>query len=263
VIVISALNEVDGVIRCIARGADDYLSRPFNQMMLSARVGACLEKKRLHDQQVEHLRTIDQLLHVIVPSEVVPELKETGTLKPTRHDKVGVMFLDIVGFTSYCDGHGPEEVVARLQELVLGFEEIASRHGVQKIKTIGDAFMAAAGLLRPDPNPVLTLLRCADEMVLAAANSAAGWDVRIGIHAGPVVAGVLGRTQFTYDLWGDTVNTAARMESHGEKGRITLSGEAWSDVEHLCQGEVALIPVKGLGERSIVRFCGFCRAEPS
>jgi adenylate cyclase len=262
VIVISALNEVDSVIRCIARGADDYLSRPFNQLLLTARVGACLEKKRLLDRQAHNLKTIDRLLHAIVPAEVVPELKDTQTLRPRRHERVGVLFLDIVGFTRYCDGHCPEEVVNRLQDLVLAFESVAAAHGVQKIKTIGDAFMAAAGLLQPDPNPVLTLVSCGQAMIDAAARLSAGrdsrWDVRIGIHAGPVVAGVLGRTQFAYDLWGDTVNKAARMESASEPGRITLSTEAWADVADRCDGEVVVLPVKSLGDRQrVVRFRRF------
>ncbi len=155
VIMISALDEMDKVIRCIEMGADDYLSKPFDPVLLRARIGACLEKKRLRDRELEHLRQIkleqeraDALLHVILPAEVVHELKSTNTVRARRFDNVAVLFADIVGFTSFCDGHEPNEVMGYLQRLVETWEEIAFRRGVEKIKTIGDAFMATAGLLK-------------------------------------------------------------------------------------------------------------------
>src|SRR5262249_25471863 len=148
-------------------------------------------------------------------------------------------------FTGYCDRHEPEEVVAHLQRLVEDWEETALRHGVQKIKTIGDAFMAACGLLQPSASPVLDCVRCGLEMVAATRRLPTGWDVRVGIHFGPVVAGVLGRRQYLFDLWGDTVNTAARMESHGVPGKITLSSAAWQQVAHCCRGRsLGAMPVK-------------------
>src|SRR5262249_40786346 len=154
VIMISALDEVDSVVRCIQMGAEDYLPRPFNPVLLRARIGACLEKKRLRDREALHLALIereqhrcDELLHVILPGEIVKELKSTNVVRPRRYENVAVLFADIVGFTPYCDCHGPEEVVPHLQRLVECCEDSALRHGVQKIKTIGDAFMAASGLL--------------------------------------------------------------------------------------------------------------------
>lgn len=265
VIIISALDEMDKVIRCIEMGADDYLSKPFDPVLLRARIGACLEKKRLRDRELDHLRQIkleqeraDALLHVILPAEVVNELKTTNAVRARRLDNVAVLFADIVGFTSFCDRHEPDEIMGYLQQLVECWEEIALRQGVEKIKTIGDAFMATAGLLKQVENPVLSCVRCGLEMIAAANRQTTGWSVRIGIHYGPVVAGVLGRRQYLFDLWGDTVNTAARMESHSVPGRITLSGDAWQKIEHCCRGDSPdLIYVKGKGMIEVVRFREF------
>jgi DNA-binding response OmpR family regulator len=259
VIMISALDQLDNVVNCIARGAEDYLIRPCNELLLRARVGACLEKKRLRDREMMHIQRIDELLHALFPDELVDELKETQTIRARRHDKVAVSFLDIVGFTAFCDAHRerPEEVIDLLQRQVLAFEETTRRHGVQKIKTIGDAFMTTAGLLRHADNPVLTLLRCAVDLVEAARTGPAGWQVRIGIHVGPVVAGILGQSQYSFDLWGATVNLAARMESYGHPGTITLSPDAWRDVAPHCHGEPRYAEVRGLGPMVVWDFASF------
>jgi class 3 adenylate cyclase len=266
VIMISAFNEVDSVVRCIEMGAEDYLTKPFNPVLLRARISACLEKKRLRDREARHLEQIrqeqrraDELLHVILPGEVVRELKTENAVKPRRYENVAVMFCDIVGFTPFCDGHPPEHVVRYLQQLIEVWEEIAVRHGVQKIKTIGDAFMAAAGLLQPTTeHPVLHCVRCGLEMIEATRRLPVGWDLRVGVHVGPVVAGVIGKRQYLFDLWGDTVNTAARMESHGVPGSVVLSGPAWREVAALCRGESrGHLPVKGKGRFEMVRFDGF------
>ncbi|MBI3269487.1 MAG: response regulator [Planctomycetes bacterium] len=256
VIMISALTDLDSVVKCIELGADDYLSKPFNAVLLRARIGACLEKKRWRDREREYLADIErqkarteELLHVILPDEIVAELKATSRVAPRRHEKVAVLFCDIVGFTSYCDQHPPEELIARLQAWVDGFEEIALRHGLEKIKTIGDAFMTTAGLLRPLSNPVLACVACGLEMVEASPRLAPGWHVRVGIHVGPVIAGVVGRRQYLFDVWGDTVNTAARMESVAVPNTVNVSDAAWREVEGHCRGRSrGVVAVKGKGD---------------
>ncbi|HKB42724.1 MAG TPA: adenylate/guanylate cyclase domain-containing protein [Gemmataceae bacterium] len=264
VIMISAFSEVDAVARCIEAGAEDYLPRPFNPTLLRARIGACLEKKRLRDREQMHLAQIerereraDGLLHVILPGPAVRELKETNAVRPRRFDGVAVLFCDIVGFTPFCDGNAPEHVVAHLQSLIEGWEEAAQRNDVQKIKTIGDAFMAAGGLLEQSGNPVLACLRCGLEMIAVTRALGVGWDLRVGVHVGPVVAGVIGRRQYLFDLWGDTVNTAARMESHGTPGHVTLSGDAWDRVADVARGEWHIVEVKGKGPMKVFQSDGF------
>ncbi|MFL5341667.1 MAG: adenylate/guanylate cyclase domain-containing protein [Gemmataceae bacterium] len=264
VIMVSALEEEMGVINCIARGAEDYLRRPVEPLLLRARVGACLEKKRLRDREITYLGRIDQLLHALFPPEVVVELKETSSIKPRRYERVGVMFLDVVGFTAYCDSRRdrPEEVVNSLQQHFLAFERIARGHGVQKIKTIGDAFLGTAGLLRPGDNPVTTLVRCGEEMIRSARTVSPPWEVRIGIHIGPVVAGVLGETMYSFDLWGDTVNIAARMETAGIPGTITLSGDAWREVSAQAMAELRQVAVRGKGTMEVYGFRGWKKENP-
>lgn len=259
VIMVSALEDENGVVNCIARGAEDYLTRPVSPTLLRARIGAGLEKKRLRDREVAHLVRIDQLLHALFPPEVVTELKETSSVRPKRFDHVGVMFLDVVGFTAFCDSRRdqPEEVVNSLQKHHLAFERIARAHGVQKIKTVGDAFLGVAGLLRPCPKPVRTLVECGREMIQAARANTPSWEVRVGIHVGSVVAGVLGETQYSFDLWGDTVNTAARMETAARIGSITLSAEAWQEIAVGAVGQPRDVAVRGKGVMEVFDFVDF------
>ncbi|MBI2876400.1 MAG: response regulator [Candidatus Tectomicrobia bacterium] len=264
VIMISALDEMDSVVRCIEIGAEDYLPKPFNPVLLKARIGACLEKKRLRDREVLHLEQIeaekkraDELLHVILPHEIVEELKATDTVRPRRYENVAVLFCDIVDFTGYCNGRHPEEVIAHLRELVESFEALALRYDLEKIKTIGDSFMAAAGLLKPVANPMLNCVKCGLEMISTAQQMSARWNVRVGIHMGPVIAGVVGHRQYLFDLWGDTVNTAARIESHGVNGSVNVSREAWQWIADQCQGQsIGPVFLKGKGEVELFRVDG-------
>ncbi len=264
VILISGVSELDSVVAGIQMGAEDYLPKPYNAVLLDARIGACLEKKRLRDRERKYLAEIEierkfsnDLLRVILPEEIVHELRTTQTVKPRRHENVAVLFADVVGFTTWSNRHEPEEVVAYLQQAVTSWEESAAREGMLKIKTIGDAFMATSGLLRPVPDPVERCIRCGLEMIEATRRLEAGWNLRVGVHWGPVVAGKLGNRQYSFDLWGDTVNTAARMESHGEPGRINLSDEAKRAVEHLALLGHVDREVKGKGLLRIHQFESF------
>jgi class 3 adenylate cyclase len=262
VIMISALNEVESTVRCIQLGAEDYLTKPFDPTLLRARLGACIEKKRLRDREIVHLKTIDKerrradaLLQAIFPPEIARELKSTQAVRPRRYDDVAVLFSDTVGFTRFSDTREPEEIIALLQRLVERQEELADRHGLEKIKTIGDAFMAAGGLLRPMSDPVMACVRCGLEMIEAARELDPPWELRIGIHLGPLVGGVLGHRQYLFDLVGDTVNTASRIESFGVPGAVCLSSAAWQQIDHLAAGRsLGKVDVKGKGEIEIVRF---------
>ncbi len=265
VIMITALDEVESAVRCIEMGADDYLPKPFDPTILGARLGALLEKKRLRDREVLYLHRIeeeqrksDELLHVIFPAEIVRELRATSTVLPRRYDRVAVMFTDIVGFTRYSEDREPEEVIFSLQQLVQAQEQLTERFGMEKIKTIGDSFMAAAGLLRPCENPVLSCVRCGLEMIRAARDLPPRWELRVGVHAGPLVGGVLGRSQYLFDVVGDTVNTAARVETHGVPGSVTLTEGAWSQIADLSHGEsLGWVEAKGKGRLELIRFASF------
>ena len=256
VIMVSALGEDEGVLACIAAGAEDYLTRPVKRELLQARIAGCLEKKRLRDREAEYQASIDRLVRSIFPPAVVTEWQTTGTVQPRRHDYVGVLFLDVVGFTNFCEQYrdDPAQVLRPLQELVERFEKTVSKHGVQKIKTIGDAFLGVAGLLDPDPNPALTLLRCGLDLVQDVVTHPIGWKVRVGVDVGPVVTGILGQQQFSFDLWGHTVNASARIEGLGKPGTVTLSDAAWQSLHGAAVAESRQVIARGIGVMNVWDF---------
>ena len=192
---------------------------------------------------------IDKLLNSILPSLAVAELTSTNRVQPRRYEEVAVLFGDIVGFTQYCDRHTPEEVATNLQLFVEEFERLTVKHGLEKIKTIGDAVLATGNLLAPHHDPVMACVLLARDLASVSACSPAQWHIRVGVHIGPVVAGVIGQTKFTFDLWGDTVNVAARLVGFGGPA-IHLSGDAWARVSSRCVG-VALGEVKLKGKNSV------------
>ena len=154
VIMISSIDDMESIVKCIELGADDYLPKPFDPVLLRARLGACLENKRFLDEKASYLHQIkaekkksEDLLNVILPAAAANELKRNGRVVPRQFDNVALLFCDIVGFTSFCSKHTAEEVVGGLQNLFVKFEEIIRNHQMEKIKTIGDEFMATAGLL--------------------------------------------------------------------------------------------------------------------
>jgi len=264
VIMISAVNDMDSVVRCIEKGAEDYLFKPFDPVLLKARLGACLQRKRWHDQEQLYLRQIEAekkrsegLLQVILPRAIAEELKTTNRVTPRRHDGVAVLFCDIVGFTRYCESHSPEEVVANLGKLTETFERLADNYGLEKINSIGDEFMAAGGLTDHIENSALNCVKCGLDMITAAENLASPWQVRIGVDVGPVIAGVVGRRKFLFGLWGDTVNTAARMQSHGLANTVNVTRDVWQRIAHACCGESrGALPVKGKGQMEMFRVDG-------
>ncbi|MBL6763857.1 MAG: response regulator [Verrucomicrobiae bacterium] len=265
VIMISGLDDLDNLVRCIENGAEDYLTKPFDPVLLRARIGASLEKKRLRDRELDHLREIDQqrrradeLLHVILPPAIAAELKEHDRVQPRLHPDVAVLFADVTGFTDYCGKNPQETVIANLQDLVARFEEISERHGLEKIKTIGDAYMATAGLLQPVKNPALNASRAPLEMCAAARKLDCGWRVHVGIHVGPVVAGVVGARKYHFDIWGDTVNTASRVaDLAGEEG-VLLSESSHARIEDLCHCEYAgHFEARGKGKMRVFRVLKF------
>jgi class 3 adenylate cyclase/ligand-binding sensor domain-containing protein len=178
---------------------------------------------------------IEDLLLNILPKEISEELKEKGKATARRHDEVTVVFTDMKGFTRVAEKMTPEELVSELDDCFVQFDEIVGRYGIEKIKTIGDSYMCAAGVPTGDAwhahRCVLAALEVRELMSRwQKEHRSAGkepWALRIGVHSGPVVAGVVGKRKFAYDIWGDTVNTASRMESSGEVGEVNISGATY------------------------------------
>jgi class 3 adenylate cyclase len=223
VIFLTARTETADIVQGFELGAVDYVAKPFNAHELLARVNTHLTIDRLH-------RENERLLLSILPAPIAERLK-SGTESIADHfAEVSVLFADIVDFTVHSGGMAPKPLVALLDDLFTVFDGLASRHQVEKIKTIGDCYMAVCGVPNPRADHAGALADMALEMIgcLREFNQSHGTSlrVRIGINIGPVVAGVIGRSKFIYDLWGDTVNTASRMESTGLPDRVQVTESA-------------------------------------
>lgn len=194
----------------------------------------------------------ERLLLNILPAPIVAQLKERPDTIARRFDQCTVLFSDIVGFTSLARTMSAVEVVSLLNEVFSAFDDLADRHGLEKIKTIGDAYMVVGGLPEPDPEHAEKVARFALDMLEVVRQyrdkTELPLELRIGINSGDAVAGVIGKRKFIYDLWGDSVNTASRMESHGLPGQIQVTESTYSLIKTKFQFEDrGLIEVKGLG----------------
>lgn len=186
----------------------------------------------------------EELLLNILPEETARELKEHGRVMAKRFESVTVLFADFKGFTQYAERMSPEELVKTVDRYFSGFDEIVTRNGLEKIKTVGDAYMCAGGLPFPSDDHAIRMVRAALEMVefveeekKFSREGTPRFDVRIGINTGPVVAGVVGTRKFAYDIWGDTVNVAARLETASDPGRINISEETYTQIKDLVECE--------------------------
>lgn len=258
VIVISAHDELEDIVRGIELGADDYLPKSFNPVLLRARIGACLEKKRLRDQEYAYLKEIqyerersDRLLLNILPDSVAERLKQGETVAD-YFDQTSILFADITNFTQFSAGKTPSEIVTLLNQIFSAFDQLTEKHALEKIKTIGDEYMVASGL----PNPRFDHLEALVEMALDMQKVMADFhksgtcdlDLRIGINTGPIIAGIIGYKKFSYDLWGDTVNVASRMSSFGISGKIQVTEEVYRRLKNrYCFEERGPVQVKGKG----------------
>ncbi|MFD1314762.1 adenylate/guanylate cyclase domain-containing protein [Namhaeicola litoreus] len=204
----------------------------------------------------EERKKSDQLLLNILPEETALELKRNGKVKAKKFSSVSVLFTDFKEFTQFADNLPPEKVVESVGYYFSKFDEIIEKHGLEKIKTIGDAYMCAGGLPYPSEDHALKTVKAALEIVefveenkLRNDSDQAHFDVRVGINSGPVVAGVVGNKKFAYDIWGDTVNIAARMESYSEVGKINISQQTYAVIkdDFICEfrGEIS-VKNKGL-----------------
>ena len=267
IIVISGADQFEKTIKCIEIGAEDYLPKPFDPILLRARIFSSLEKKRLRDLDQKHLEMLNQekeLLEVeqmkteklmlnILPRPIADRLKRGEKNISGSYPDVTILFSDLVGFTKMSSQTSATDLVKLLNDLFTRFDKRADALGVEKIKTIGDAYMAVAGLPIPRPDHAQLCAELALGMFddLKAFNQENGkeLDMRIGLNSGPVVAGVIGFTKFSYDLWGNTVNTASRMESTSKPGRVQVSPATYEAIkDDFTLEDGGLMECKGLGE---------------
>ncbi len=201
-------------------------------IILEEKVSArTLELAQKNDILNVELQRSEELLLNILPYETAQELKTNGKAVARFYPEVSVMFTDFKGFTQIAEKLSPEQLVQEIDEFFTAFDLIIDKHGIEKIKTIGDAYMAAGGLPAVNDTHALDLVNAAVDIIQymneqKQIRTAAGrpiFDIRVGIHTGPVVAGIVGHKKFAYDIWGDAVNLASRMESSGEPGQINIS----------------------------------------
>lgn len=217
---------------------------------------ASVERQTTLNQLADEKSRGDALLRNILPSRLADELINTGVTLPAKHEETSVMFLDIVGFTQMSSTIPPDRLVRELNELFAAFDDMCAEEGVEKIKTIGDAYMAAAGV--PDAAPdhaercARLALRILDFIKQRNQKVALKCEVRIGIHSGPVVSGVVGKRKYAFDIWGDTVNIASRMESAGQAGKINVSAYTYDLLMSKFAGEHrGKIEIRGKGAQDM------------
>ena len=267
IIVISGAEQFDKTIKCIEIGAEDYLPKPFDPILLRARIFSSLEKKRLRDLDQKHLEMLnkekellefeqmktEKLMLNILPKPIAERLKKGEKNISGSYPEVTILFSDLVGFTKMSSQKSAADLVKLLNDLFSRFDKRGENLGLEKIKTIGDANMAVGGLPIPRSDHAEIVADMAlgmfEDLSAFNAENNAELNMRIGLNSGPVVAGVIGFTKFSYDLWGNTVNTASRMESTSLPGRIQISPatqEALNDKFILEERE--LMECKGLGQ---------------
>ncbi len=217
-----------------------------------------LERKvedRTAELRLERQKSENLLLNIL-PQEVAEELKEKGSSKAHYYDEVSVLFTDFVSFTRKSEEIGPEAMLKELNECFTAFDMIMEKHNLEKIKTIGDAYLSVSGLPQEDPrhaqNAILAAIDILNFIENRKKESQHALDIRIGINSGSLIAGIIGVKKFAYDIWGDTVNTAARMEQAGEKGKINISKNTYElvkdDFQTIYRGKIS---VKGKGEQEM------------
>ena len=259
VIMISALSELNSIVRCIEAGADDYLAKPFDPTLLRARVGSSLEKKHMRDREREMMKALriekersEQLLLNILPQAIVTRLNRDETLIADHLSDVTILFADLIGFTALSSKLSAREVVGLLNGLFSEFDRLALSFGVEKIKTVGDAYMLAGGVPEPRTDNAHAVADTALAMLETVKRT--NYDLpiplqmRFGMHSGDVVAGIIGTHKFVYDIWGDAVNIASRMELHGLPNCIQISAATRLHIhEHFRLEPHGCVNIKGKG----------------
>lgn len=264
---IQVLNKLDG---SAFSKRDEELLGAFASLagisLVNARAFEEIRRARdfLEERVIERTRDLeesraksDKLLRNILPDSVAEELKEKGTVTPVHIPSASVLFTDFVGFTTLAEHMSPQDLIKELDGCFSQFDDICSRNGLEKLKTIGDAFMCAGGLpVQNRTHPIDTCLAAfefshfmAGMREIKEQMGLPSWQLRIGVHSGAVTTGVIGKNKFAYDIWGDTVNTASRMESAGAAGRVNISGATHALVQDFFECEYrGKVAAKNKGE---------------
>ena len=237
VIMISSMDDTDSIFRCIEFGADDYIKKPFDNTILEARINTSIEKRQLREKekkllielQVEREKS-DNLLLNILPNEIADRLKQGDSTIADKHESVTILFADLVSFTPQAKDLSAQKLVEILNLIFRKFDTSADLYEIEKIKTIGDSYFAIGSLKETPEKAAVKVVQFAMEMIeiikdINKITPEMILEIRVGIHTGNVVAGVIGKNKFAYDLWGSAVNMANRLETTSKNGKIHISQE--------------------------------------
>ncbi len=253
ILMVTALSERKERLMGIESGANDFLNKPVDIQDVILRVGNAAHSKHLHDElQVEREKS-ERLLLNILPQSIAERMKKGETNIADGHEDATVLLADLVGFTSLSAHIDPWQIVQLLNEIFSAFDILVEKHGLEKIKTIGDAYMVAGGISIPRPDHAEGMAELAIHLLeeVERLNQEYGTSIRIriGICTGPVVAGVIGRKKFAYDVWGETVNLACRLEATGQAGKIQIAESTYERLKDEYQiEEQHSMDTKGQGD---------------
>ncbi|MCL5028896.1 MAG: response regulator [Bacteroidetes bacterium] len=260
VVYLTALTDDETLQKAKITEPGAYLLKPFDQRGLHSAIEIALYKYKMETQlklktkelEEEKIRT-DELLHHILPGEIIKELNANGVITPRHYDSVTILFTDFQGFSQITNSLPPAELVKELNEIFSSFDVIIEKYELEKLKSIGDTYMICGGLPEEINNHAVRVISAAKEMINYLnernKNSKVNWKLRAGINTGAVVAGIVGSDKFTYDVWGDAVNIASRMENSSDAGKINISGSTYNLVKDYFNCEYrGKLSVKGKGE---------------
>jgi class 3 adenylate cyclase len=261
ILLVTALSARKERLLGIEAGANDFLTKPVDLQDLTLRVGNAVYTKRLFDQLQAEREKSERLLLNTLPSTIAERMRNGQTNIADHHPEVTMLVADLVSFTALAAHVSPAEIVSLLNEIFSEFDLLAEKHRLEKIKTIGDAYMVAGGipLFRPDHAEAAAALALEMRSAMAQFNARYGTSVqiRVGINTGPVIAGVIGRRKFAYDVWGDAVNIAYRLESMGRPDSILVSDSTHDRLKDKFQFEShRTVELKGRGELDVYTLVG-------
>jgi adenylate cyclase len=266
IIMVTSSDEMSDLQAAFEAGAMDYITKPPNKIEILVRVRSALKLKHEIDWRkakelalrIEQERS-ERLLLNTLPKPIVERLKQQPQVIADYFPEASVLFADIVGFTPFAAEHSPEQVVKVLNDIFSAFDSLADDLGLEKIKTMGDSYMVVGGVPMQRPDHAQALAEMGLSMLTLIREAYPQLQLRIGIHTGAVVAGVIGIKKFSYDLWGDTVNLASRMESQGCVGAIQVSEESYKHLRaNFRFKEREPIQIKGRGEMKTYILQGRC-----
>lgn len=260
IVYLTALTDEETIHRAKITEPGGYLLKPFDERGLHSAIEIALYKSKMETQLKiktkeleEEKNKTDELLHHILPKEIIKELKQNGVVDPRHYKMISILFTDFQGFRHISNALPPSELVAELNEIFYSFDLIIEKYGLEKLKTLGDTYMIGGGLPKESADHAVRVVCAGLDMIefldKRNINNDVKWLMRVGVNSGQVVAGIVGTNKFTYDVWGDTVNIASRMESNSEPGKINISGSTYELIKDYFECEYrGKLNAKGKGE---------------